>query len=224
MCQWWGSWCVRVADGGSRCLQPSFLQNLQCRRVPELHSGPRRHLCVSSAAAHRFNNPERDFTGIIHHCQVIGCQWGEAVAVCAGTSWRRYLRRSRCCWRSTWGSALTTGTTAPAAARTERRCSGIRCCSTCRRAAAAGRSCTACSCRDWREHTQLPDQNSLKHSSCSENCLCLCRRYVRTPDPSEELEEEVEEEEDEEEELYKSQTNGISDGKILVLIREDAES
>ncbi|KAF6725350.1 Ubiquitin carboxyl-terminal hydrolase 15 [Oryzias melastigma] len=36
-------------------------------------------------------------------------------------------------------------------------------------------------------------------------------RYVRTPDPSEELEEEVEEEEDEEEELYKSQTNGISD-------------
>lgn len=37
----------------------------------------------------------------------------------------------------------------------------------------------------------------------------MCRRYVRLPDPSEELEEE---EEDDEEELYKTQTNGISDG------------
>uniref|UniRef100_A0A3Q2QPG1 Ubiquitin carboxyl-terminal hydrolase n=1 Tax=Fundulus heteroclitus TaxID=8078 RepID=A0A3Q2QPG1_FUNHE len=36
-------------------------------------------------------------------------------------------------------------------------------------------------------------------------------RYVRPPDPAEELEEEEEEEEDEEEELYKTQTNGISD-------------
>ncbi len=40
----------------------------------------------------------------------------------------------------------------------------------------------------------------------------VCRRYVRPPDPSEELEEE--EEDDEEEELYKTQTNGISDGII----------
>ncbi len=35
---------------------------------------------------------------------------------------------------------------------------------------------------------------------------------MRPPDPSEELEEE--EEDDEEEELYKTQTNGISDGII----------
>lgn len=46
-------------------------------------------------------------------------------------------------------------------------------------------------------------------------CVCVCesRRYVRPPDPSEELEEE--EEDGEEEELYKSQTNGISDGIVL---------
>lgn len=37
---------------------------------------------------------------------------------------------------------------------------------------------------------------------------------MRTPDPSEELEEE-EEEDDDEEELYKTQTNGISDGTSL---------
>lgn len=41
--------------------------------------------------------------------------------------------------------------------------------------------------------------------------MCVSRRYVRPPDPSEELEEE-EEEDDDEEELYKTQTNGISDG------------
>uniref|UniRef100_A0A8C7ZNK1 ubiquitinyl hydrolase 1 n=1 Tax=Oryzias sinensis TaxID=183150 RepID=A0A8C7ZNK1_9TELE len=57
---------------------------------------------------------------------------------------------------------------------------------------------------------------NVPQSSCSREelySLFLQRlaRYVRTPDPSEELEEEVEEEEDDEEELYKSQTNGISD-------------
>ena len=39
------------------------------------------------------------------------------------------------------------------------------------------------------------------------------RRYVRPPDPSEEVEEEDEEEE--EEEVFKTQTNGISDGESL---------
>lgn len=38
------------------------------------------------------------------------------------------------------------------------------------------------------------------------------RRYVRPPNSSEELEEE--EEDDDEEELYKTQTNGISDGNV----------
>lgn len=38
--------------------------------------------------------------------------------------------------------------------------------------------------------------------------VSLHRRYVRPLDPS----EEVEEEEDEDEELYKAQTNGVSDG------------
>lgn len=49
----------------------------------------------------------------------------------------------------------------------------------------------------------------------------MCRRYVRLPDPSEELEEE---EEDDEEELYKTQTNGISDGINLyfLVLRSDA--
>ena len=39
---------------------------------------------------------------------------------------------------------------------------------------------------------------------------------MRSPDPSEELEEEEEEEEgeDDDDELYKSQTNGISDGNV----------
>uniref|UniRef100_A0A8C4NYU1 Ubiquitin carboxyl-terminal hydrolase n=1 Tax=Dicentrarchus labrax TaxID=13489 RepID=A0A8C4NYU1_DICLA len=57
---------------------------------------------------------------------------------------------------------------------------------------------------------------STPRSSCSREALYnlflqRLARYVRPPDPSEELEEE--EEDDEEEELYKTQTNGISDGK-----------
>lgn len=49
-------------------------------------------------------------------------------------------------------------------------------------------------------------------------CLCNCRRYVRTPDPSEEVEEEEaddeggEEEDEDEEELYKTRTNGVTNG------------
>ncbi|KAM6982519.1 ubiquitin carboxyl-terminal hydrolase 11 [Tautogolabrus adspersus] len=57
---------------------------------------------------------------------------------------------------------------------------------------------------------------NVPRSSCSREelyTLFLQRlaRYVRPPDPSEELEEEEEEEDDDEEELYKTQTNGISD-------------
>ena len=44
--------------------------------------------------------------------------------------------------------------------------------------------------------------------------MCVSSRYVRPPDPSEELEEEEEEEDDDEEELYKTQANGISDGIV----------
>lgn len=43
--------------------------------------------------------------------------------------------------------------------------------------------------------------------------MCFCSRYVRPPDPSEELEEEEEEDHDEEE-IYKTQINGISDGIV----------
>nr|XP_020515702.2 ubiquitin carboxyl-terminal hydrolase 11 [Labrus bergylta] len=55
---------------------------------------------------------------------------------------------------------------------------------------------------------------NVPRSSCSQEALYTLflqrlRRYVRPPDPSEELEEE--EEEDDEQELYKTQTNGISD-------------
>ncbi|XP_070696236.1 ubiquitin carboxyl-terminal hydrolase 11 [Pempheris klunzingeri] len=55
---------------------------------------------------------------------------------------------------------------------------------------------------------------SVPRSSCSREALYTLflqrlARYVRPPDPSEELEEE--EEDDDEEELYKTQTNGISD-------------
>lgn len=54
---------------------------------------------------------------------------------------------------------------------------------------------------------------NVPRSSCSQEALYnlflqRLARYVRLPDPSEELEEE---EEDDEEELYKTQTNGISD-------------
>ncbi|KAM4563774.1 ubiquitin carboxyl-terminal hydrolase 11 isoform 1-T2 [Odontesthes bonariensis] len=64
---------------------------------------------------------------------------------------------------------------------------------------------------------------SVARSSCSREALYSLflqrlARYVRTPDPSEELEEEEEEEDEEEEELYKSQTNGISDDE-----QEEAE-
>nr|ASV49479.1 ubiquitin specific protease 11 [Siniperca chuatsi] len=57
---------------------------------------------------------------------------------------------------------------------------------------------------------------SVPRSSCSQEALYTLflqrlARYVRPPDPSEELEEEKEEEDDDEEELYKTQTNGISD-------------
>lgn len=55
---------------------------------------------------------------------------------------------------------------------------------------------------------------NVPRSSCSQEALYnlflqRLARYVRLPDPSEELEEE--EEDDDEEELYKTQTNGISD-------------
>uniref|UniRef100_A0A7N6AJY9 Ubiquitin carboxyl-terminal hydrolase n=1 Tax=Anabas testudineus TaxID=64144 RepID=A0A7N6AJY9_ANATE len=57
---------------------------------------------------------------------------------------------------------------------------------------------------------------SVPRSSCSHEelynlFLQRLARYVRPPDPSEELEEEEEEEDEDEEELYKTQTNGISD-------------
>ncbi|XP_014906287.1 ubiquitin carboxyl-terminal hydrolase 11 [Poecilia latipinna] len=57
---------------------------------------------------------------------------------------------------------------------------------------------------------------NVPRGSCSQEALYSLflqrlARYVRPPDPAEELEEEEEEEEDEEEELYKTQTNGISD-------------
>ncbi|TMS00895.1 Ubiquitin carboxyl-terminal hydrolase 11, partial [Larimichthys crocea] len=56
---------------------------------------------------------------------------------------------------------------------------------------------------------------SVPRSSCSQEALYKLflqrlARYVRPPDPSEELEEE-----DEEDELYKTQTNGISDDDEL---------
>ncbi|XP_031697406.1 ubiquitin carboxyl-terminal hydrolase 11, partial [Anarrhichthys ocellatus] len=66
---------------------------------------------------------------------------------------------------------------------------------------------------------------SVPRSCCSREelyklFLQRLTRYVRHPDPSEELEEEEEEdEEEEEEELYKTQTNGISDEEE----QEDAE-
>lgn len=65
---------------------------------------------------------------------------------------------------------------------------------------------------------------NVLRSSCSQEALYnlflqRLARYVRTPDPSEELEEE-EEEEDEEEELEKTQTNGISDDEE----QEDVEN
>ncbi|XP_067449743.1 ubiquitin carboxyl-terminal hydrolase 11 [Thunnus thynnus] len=64
---------------------------------------------------------------------------------------------------------------------------------------------------------------NVPRSSCSRDDLYnlflqRLARYVRPPDPSEELEEE-EEEDDDEEELYKTQTNGISDDEE----QEDAE-
>lgn len=50
--------------------------------------------------------------------------------------------------------------------------------------------------------------------------LSSFRRYVRPIDPSEEVEEE--EEADEEEELYKTQTNGVSDGNVpLVFVNAE---
>lgn len=49
--------------------------------------------------------------------------------------------------------------------------------------------------------------------------VSLHRRYVRPLDPSEEVEEE--EEEEEEEELYKAQTNGVSDGITLFFILKE---
>ncbi|XP_049920391.1 ubiquitin carboxyl-terminal hydrolase 11 isoform X2 [Epinephelus moara] len=57
---------------------------------------------------------------------------------------------------------------------------------------------------------------NVPRSSCSREALYnlflqRLARYVRPPDPSEELEEEEEEEDEDEEELYKTQTNGISD-------------
>ncbi|KAM9344356.1 ubiquitin carboxyl-terminal hydrolase 11 [Pholidichthys leucotaenia] len=56
---------------------------------------------------------------------------------------------------------------------------------------------------------------NVLRSNCSQEALYnlflqRLARYVRPPDPSEELEEE-EEEDDDEKELYKTQTNGISD-------------
>ncbi len=47
--------------------------------------------------------------------------------------------------------------------------------------------------------------------SVTKLCVFVCRRYVRPPDPSEELEEE---EDDDEEQLYRPLTNGISDGNV----------
>uniref|UniRef100_A0A8D3DWT7 Ubiquitin carboxyl-terminal hydrolase n=1 Tax=Scophthalmus maximus TaxID=52904 RepID=A0A8D3DWT7_SCOMX len=60
----------------------------------------------------------------------------------------------------------------------------------------------------------------VPRSSCSVEALYdlflqRLARYVRRPDPSEELEEE---EEDDEDELYKTQTNGISDGIVIMII------
>uniref|UniRef100_A0A7N8XNC9 ubiquitinyl hydrolase 1 n=1 Tax=Mastacembelus armatus TaxID=205130 RepID=A0A7N8XNC9_9TELE len=65
---------------------------------------------------------------------------------------------------------------------------------------------------------------NVPRSSCNEEALYKLflqrlARYVRLPDPSEELEEEEEEEEDGKEELYKTQTNGVSDDEE----QEDAE-
>ncbi|KAK2850852.1 hypothetical protein Q5P01_007128 [Channa striata] len=68
---------------------------------------------------------------------------------------------------------------------------------------------------------------SVPRGSCSQEALYRLflqrlARYVRTPDPSEELEEEEEDDDEDEdkEELYKSQTNGISDDEE----RENAET
>ncbi|KAF3696383.1 Ubiquitin carboxyl-terminal hydrolase 15 [Channa argus] len=66
---------------------------------------------------------------------------------------------------------------------------------------------------------------SVPRSSCSQEALSSLflqrlARYVRTPDPSEELEEEEEEEDEDKEELYKTQTNGISDDED----QQDAET
>lgn len=66
---------------------------------------------------------------------------------------------------------------------------------------------------------------NVLRSSCSREALYnlflqRLARYVRPPDPSEELEEEEEEEDDDEEELYKTQTNGISDDEE----QEDGEN
>uniref|UniRef100_A0A8C4IFZ4 Ubiquitin carboxyl-terminal hydrolase n=1 Tax=Dicentrarchus labrax TaxID=13489 RepID=A0A8C4IFZ4_DICLA len=68
---------------------------------------------------------------------------------------------------------------------------------------------------------------STPRSSCSREALYnlflqRLARYVRPPDPSEELEEE--EEDDEEEELYKTQTNGISDGKDTKRLQQPCET
>ncbi|XP_026189028.1 ubiquitin carboxyl-terminal hydrolase 11 [Mastacembelus armatus] len=67
---------------------------------------------------------------------------------------------------------------------------------------------------------------NVPRSSCNEEALYKLflqrlARYVRLPDPSEELEEEEEEEEDGKEELYKTQTNGVSD--VSDEEQEDAE-
>ncbi|KAM7404196.1 hypothetical protein PAMP_011563 [Pampus punctatissimus] len=67
---------------------------------------------------------------------------------------------------------------------------------------------------------------NVPRSSCSREALYQLflqrlARYVRPPDPSEELEEE----DDDEEELYKTQTNGISDGRYhLDEEQEEAET
>uniref|UniRef100_A0A8D3C427 Ubiquitin carboxyl-terminal hydrolase n=1 Tax=Scophthalmus maximus TaxID=52904 RepID=A0A8D3C427_SCOMX len=65
----------------------------------------------------------------------------------------------------------------------------------------------------------------VPRSSCSVEALYdlflqRLARYVRRPDPSEELEEE---EEDDEDELYKTQTNGISDGIPCETAEEEKE-
>ncbi|KAG7224402.1 hypothetical protein INR49_004744, partial [Caranx melampygus] len=67
---------------------------------------------------------------------------------------------------------------------------------------------------------------SVPRSSCSQEALYKLflqrlARYVRPPDPSEELEEEEEDDDDDdddddEEELYRTQTNGISDGSVTL--------